>query len=280
MSPEKRPLQADERHRAVLDLVEQNGSMTVRELAEALGVAAVTVRVDVRELARRGLISRVHGGVTRVDTVTEGPAVRSTRASRTIGMVVPHASYYYPAVVSGARNAAESLGARLVLGVSQNDVAEERALVSRMLESGVDGLVIASRLDPQRSPETEAWLRSIPVPVVLAERRAGWESGTAEHVATDHEQGAYDAVHHLANLGHRQIGLLRFATITAPRLLTGYDAALAALDSPRSTRTYRGNSPTRPRANWNGQPRRSSATSTKVISTRSSCTTTSQRFRW
>ncbi|MGY0230665.1 substrate-binding domain-containing protein [Longispora urticae] len=144
-------------------------------------------------------------------------------------MVVPHASYYYPTVVSGARAAAESLGARLVLGVSQNDVAEERALVTRLLESGADGLVIASRFDPQRSPETQEWLRTIPVPVVLAERRAGWESGTAEHVATDHEQGAFDAVAHLARNGYRKIGLLRFATITAPRLRTGYDAALTTL---------------------------------------------------
>ncbi|WP_328331630.1 substrate-binding domain-containing protein [Kribbella sp. NBC_00382] len=230
----KSRLQADQRHRAILDLVEARGSVTGQELAEALGVAAVTVRGDVRELARRGLLNRVHGGVTRVGDLRTTPDRTRTAptATRTIGMVVPHASYYYPAVVSGARDAAEPLGARLVLGVSQNDVAEERAQVARLLDSGVDGLVIASRLDPQSSPETESWLRSIPVPVVLAERRAGRQSGTVEHVATDHEQGAYDAVQHLARLGHRQIGLLLFTTITAPRLRTGYDAALAALGLP------------------------------------------------
>ena len=156
------------------------GSVTGQELADALGVAAVTVRGDVRELARRGLLDRVHGGVTGAGGDLSGdlwgsPARARTAptATRTIGMVVPHASYYYPAVVSGARDAAEPLGARLVLGVSQNDVAEERAQVARLLDSGVDGLVIASRLDPQSSPETESWLRSIQVPVVLAERRAG-----------------------------------------------------------------------------------------------------------
>ncbi|AKU17108.1 substrate-binding domain-containing protein [Luteipulveratus mongoliensis] len=241
---DKSPLSADERHRAILDRVQAQGTVTVRELAQTLGVAAVTVRVDVRELARRGLLNRVHGGATRIASpgtglshlaapagaTGSGPAAAGEPGrAYTFGVVVPHASYYYPKVVSGAREAADARGARLILGVSQNDVAEERALVARLLDSGVDGLVIASRYDPQHSPDTQAWLRGLPVPVVLAERRAGWESGSVEHVATDHERGAFDAVQHLAGLGHQKIGLLHFATITAPRLRTGYEAALEAL---------------------------------------------------
>ena len=284
-------MSADERHRAILARVAADGTVSVRELAESLGVAAVTLRVDVRELARRGLVNRVHGAVTRVPsaTPTASPAAQAASsaassagaphglpagatiplvngavtgglptglsglaagalsapgepsgkagasggvggaAGRTIGMVVPHAAYYYPTVVRGAREVADALGVRLVLGVSQNDVTEERALVRRLLESGVDGLLIATCLAPQRSPETQAWLRTIPVPVVLVERRAGWESGEVEHVATDHERGAYDAIAHLARLGHRRVGLVQLATITAPRLRTGYEAAVAGL---------------------------------------------------
>ncbi|MGC4943834.1 DeoR family transcriptional regulator [Kribbella sp. DT2] len=99
-------MNADERHRAVLELVEAKGSITVRELAEQLGVAAVTVRVDVRELARRGVLNRVHGGATRAGSrATQPGAERSASAAHpsvarttnyTLGMVVPHASYYYP----------------------------------------------------------------------------------------------------------------------------------------------------------------------------------------
>lgn len=246
-------MQAEDRHRAIIELVADRGTVTLRELAETLGVAAVTIRVDVRELARRGLVGRVHGGATRVlspgvqreangGSAPERGAVGSSghptvvagtmgaaHPAYTLGVVVPHASYYYPTVVSGARAAAEALGARLVLGVSQNDHDEERAQVARLLDSGVDGLILATQQDPQHSPETQEWLRSIPVPVVLAERRAGREAGRVEHVASDHEQGAFEAVQHLFGLGHRRIGLLAFATITAPRLRTGYAAALSAL---------------------------------------------------
>lgn len=77
--------------------------------------------------------------------------------------------------------------------------ARSRTICStRLLEGGVDGLVIATRLDLRTSPETEDWLRSIPVPVVLAERRVGRNSGSVEQVATDHEFGAYTAERHLA----------------------------------------------------------------------------------
>lgn len=223
-------MHAEDRHRAILERVEALGTVKVSELAEELGVSAVTLRVDVRELARRGLVRRVHGGATRISPdrqVTTSPA--SALGTPTIGMVVPHSAYYYPKVVAGARTAAEELGAKLVLGVSQNDVAEERSLVARLLEAGIDGLVIATRLDPRTSPETEDWLRSIPVPIVLAERRVGRNSGSVEQVATDHEFGAYTAVRHLAGLGHRRIGLLHSETITAPRLRTGFEEALSEL---------------------------------------------------
>ncbi|NEB87193.1 DeoR/GlpR transcriptional regulator, partial [Streptomyces anulatus] len=53
---------ADERREAILRAVESQGSITVKELAEEMGVSAVTLRQDVRELAGRGLLTRVHGG--------------------------------------------------------------------------------------------------------------------------------------------------------------------------------------------------------------------------
>ncbi|MGW7680937.1 substrate-binding domain-containing protein [Kribbella sp. NPDC054772] len=231
-------MQAAERHQAILERVEARGSMKVQELADELGVAAVTVRVDVRELARRGLVERVHGGVTWPlgESARPTPERAEARAGKRygIGMVVPHPSYYYPEVISGARQAADELGVQLTLTVSGNDQAEERAQVEQLLASGADGLVLTTTLDPRTSAETESWLRSLPVPVVLAERRVGLDTGTVEHVATDHEHGAHLAVRHLADLGYRRIGLLHFDTVTAPMLRAGYEWSLAGLGLERS----------------------------------------------
>ncbi|HEY9352845.1 MAG TPA: DeoR family transcriptional regulator, partial [Nocardioides sp.] len=67
-------MRADERQAAIVSAVNERGSISIREFAEEIGVAAVTLRVDVRELARRGLIRRVHGGATRASAPDHGAA--------------------------------------------------------------------------------------------------------------------------------------------------------------------------------------------------------------
>lgn len=51
------------RHNAILERLSRNGSCTVAELVAALGVSDETVRRDIKTLAWRGLVERVHGGV-------------------------------------------------------------------------------------------------------------------------------------------------------------------------------------------------------------------------
>jgi DeoR family fructose operon transcriptional repressor len=50
------------RRTQVATLVEERGQATVADLADALGVSADTVRRDLDELARRGILTRTHGG--------------------------------------------------------------------------------------------------------------------------------------------------------------------------------------------------------------------------
>ena len=47
----------------VLRLLESRDSVQVTELAEVFSVSEVTVRSDLTELARQGLVARVRGGV-------------------------------------------------------------------------------------------------------------------------------------------------------------------------------------------------------------------------
>src|SRR5215475_5013291 len=49
--------------RRVLEILERRDSVQVAELAEAFSVSEVTVRSDLTELARQGLVARVRGGV-------------------------------------------------------------------------------------------------------------------------------------------------------------------------------------------------------------------------
>jgi DeoR/GlpR family transcriptional regulator of sugar metabolism len=59
-------LSQDERMQRVLQLLEKRNSVQVTELAEEFSVSEVTVRNDLAELARQGLVARVRGGVRPV----------------------------------------------------------------------------------------------------------------------------------------------------------------------------------------------------------------------
>lgn len=53
---------AEERQQAIADLVTQRGRLSVAELAERFDVTTETVRRDLSQLERAGVVRRVHGG--------------------------------------------------------------------------------------------------------------------------------------------------------------------------------------------------------------------------
>ena len=57
---------ARQRQERILDEVERHGGARVSELVTTLGVSDMTIRRDIEELARRGLVLRVHGGATSI----------------------------------------------------------------------------------------------------------------------------------------------------------------------------------------------------------------------
>ena len=58
---------AEDRLNAIVSMVQQTGSVTVPELAEALGVTASTIRRDLQTLNRAHRIAKVHGGATSLE---------------------------------------------------------------------------------------------------------------------------------------------------------------------------------------------------------------------
>jgi DeoR family fructose operon transcriptional repressor len=58
-----------ERQRRIVDLVNENGSCSVTELAEQLDYSKPTIRRDLNTLEQEGLIDRSHGGAVPVDKV-------------------------------------------------------------------------------------------------------------------------------------------------------------------------------------------------------------------
>jgi DNA-binding LacI/PurR family transcriptional regulator len=233
---------AAERHEKILAVLRANGTVRLTDLATRLGVTPVTVRRDVTTLADKGLLERVHGGVTlpRRGARPGGAEPSLSRsvfgvmaAQTLIGMVTPSVDYYWPQIIQGAQAATVGASARLALRGSSYDPAEDRRQVTRLLERGVRGLLIAPTMEGKAGLDLLRWLGSLPIPVVLMERVPPPELPALrlDAVVTAHSLGAGLAVRHLVTVGHRRVGLVTTQhSPTSRALRAGWEQTCASLE--------------------------------------------------
>lgn len=119
------------RHARILDLARRTGSVAVETLATELEVTPQTIRRDLNLLARRSMLSRVHGGAI----VTSG-TVNPDRATRR--EVAAEAK----AAIGAAAAALVPDGASLFLNIGTTTEAAARALVDHR-----DLLVVTNNLN-------------------------------------------------------------------------------------------------------------------------------------
>lgn len=230
-----------QRRERIMDEIREHGSVSVSDVATRLGVSELTIRRDINALAQQGLVTRVHGGATLRSSIEPGlaPGLAGhdpTVTKYTIGMVVPSLDYYWPPIVNGARAQALQLRARLMLRASTYDVRDNRKQVEALLNTpGMHGLIVAADQSGDEGLEMLRWLDSLPVPVVLAERRIRSAAGVhrLESVVTDHATGAAEAVRHLHASGHERIGLLTQSEYPTGRYVRrGWRSAIRSLGLP------------------------------------------------
>ncbi|SDT28902.1 substrate-binding domain-containing protein [Actinoplanes derwentensis] len=227
-TPDKRgPLQVARRAR-LLEQLQRDGVLRVSDLTDALGASTVTIRRDIAQLASEGLVRRVHGGVA----LPSSAAAADEPFSGSLGMLVPSLDYYYPHVARGAEEAARDLDMRIVLRGSSYQTEDDRPQIDRLVDQGVDALIVAPRMDAPTARHTIEWLAGLGLPVVLLERTAtaGPHHAPLESVVSDHAQGAGMAVRHMAGLGHRKVGVVLAAlSPTSPHIHRGWQETAVEL---------------------------------------------------
>jgi DNA-binding LacI/PurR family transcriptional regulator len=246
LESQRSPLPA-ERQSHLLATLERDGVVRVADLTTELGVTPVTVRRDIARLEREGRLVRVHGGAVaagghdgaRADETADLGAVGHPTSSATpgpdaaIGVLVPSLDYYWPGVVRGMEAEARRHGLRIVLRGSSYDTADERPALRRLVEADeVRGIICAPRIDGTTVHDVAEWLWASDVPHVLVEREAARapHRDALESVVSDHALGALMAVHHLADLGHRRVGLvLSRESPTSRKVAAGWRAACSDL---------------------------------------------------
>lgn len=203
---------------------------TEQELARANEVSLTTVRRAMEMLAAEGLVIRRQGAGTFVAEQPTATTLRRRGGELAVGVVVPDTTMYFPAVLKGIEETLAAAGARLMLACSRYDLAEDERAVESLLDGGVNGLLLVPTLMGRADPAAYlADLYRADVPIVLVERGLDTTSpgDASEYVRTDHEAGGYQAVAHLAGLGHRRLALvLRTGSPTSEPVARGFHRAV------------------------------------------------------
>ncbi len=128
------------------------------------------------------------------------------RQTHTIGIIVPDiANPFFPLVVRGAEDTAQKGGYSVLLCNSDNQREKEECYLELLLSKRVDGILL-TKAPGHFTPLLRRMLSDAQVPIVLVMRTC--PDVKADAVLTDDLHGAFEAVSHLARVGHRKIALV------------------------------------------------------------------------
>jgi len=182
---------------------------TMRDVAVTAGVSLMTVSRVVN--GERGVLpetaARVERAIRELGYQRNDMARqlrRKSQLTQTIGLLVDDlANPFFAALARAVEDAARLHGCVVLIGSSGDSLAREREVVSAFCARRVDGLIIVPVAGSHRFLREQ---QERGVKVVCVDRPAG--NLDADTVLVDNRRGAYQAVRHLIDQGHRRIGYL------------------------------------------------------------------------
>jgi LacI family transcriptional regulator len=173
---------------------------TMTAIADALGVSAATVS---NALSGKGRVSADLAASVRAKAEELGyvpsQAARALRTGRSgvIGLVLPDISNpLFPQIAQAIEHAASAAGFGVLIGDSRGQIAQQTEAIARLIERGVDGLIIV----PRRGTRVV----DVGAPVAIIDS----PSTPGNTVSADHWDGGEQMGRYLASLGHRRVMLI------------------------------------------------------------------------
>ncbi len=180
---------------------------TQQDVATHANVSTATVSrvVNDRGIISADVRSRVVLAIQELNYIPDASArALSLQRSGTLGAIIPSLNNaIFAEGINAFERAAQALGYTLILSVSQQDLAREHDLVIKMIERGVDGLLLVGNLHDERVFER---LEQTGVRHVCT-----WafdENTSSANVGFDNTGSMFDIVDHLTDLGHQHIVML------------------------------------------------------------------------
>ncbi|MFF6991594.1 substrate-binding domain-containing protein [Streptomyces sp. NPDC010273] len=215
---------------------------TMVDVARSAGVSVATVSHVLND-TRPVLPGTREAVLTAIEELgyTPNTLARSLVTSRTrsIGLAVSAISNpYFTEILQGVEAGALEHGYSLLIADPHDDPEHERTVVQLLHERRVDGMIVA----PSAAPDAlVAYLGRHSVPTVFLDRLVEAPPGDAvpfDQVSAENIEPTARLVTHLAELGHRRIGLVAGlpGLSTTGERIAGYRHGLAAAGLPYEER--------------------------------------------
>ena len=128
------------------------------------------------------------------------------RQTHTVGIVVTDiANPFFPLLVRGAEDVLQKAGYSTLLCNSDDQADKEAHYLEFLLSKRVDGIMLV-KTPGRLSSMLRQMLADVKTPIGLIMRACSDVKG--DLVMTDDRQGAFEAVSHLARIGHKRIGFV------------------------------------------------------------------------
>jgi LacI family transcriptional regulator len=200
---------------------------TMAEVAKQAGVSTTTVShvLNGTRPVSETTIARVHAAIERTGYRPHSIARALAGArTRSIGLAISGISNpYFMDVVAAIEHAAADHGYSLLLADTHDEADKELRMVEELVLRRVDGVILAPA--PDAEMRTLAYLASAGVPAVLVDR---FMPADVDQVGTENERPTATLVTHLAELGHKRIGIVAGldGMSTTEERVRGYRAGL------------------------------------------------------
>jgi LacI family transcriptional regulator len=182
---------------------------TIYDVAREARVSVFTVSAVINNKSHVGapLKKRVDAAIVKLNYRPNSLAQSlANERTRTLGVIVPDISNpFFPMLVRGAEDTAQKRGYSILLCNSDGLLEKEEHYLDLLLAKRVDGILL-TKSPGELSAQTKNLLSGMNVPTVLMMRT--YPSLTDEAVITDDLQGSYEAVSHLARIGHKTIAMV------------------------------------------------------------------------
>jgi LacI family transcriptional regulator/LacI family repressor for deo operon, udp, cdd, tsx, nupC, and nupG len=202
---------------------------SLKNVADMAGVSVATVSrvLNSEEVVKEDTKQKVLAAIKKLNYTPNRVAqrLRSTKTnSRIIGLLIPDIQNpFYVDVIRGIEEYAYAHNSVVIIGNFSQDEKKEKLYIDILKSESVDGFIVAP------SNEKNVYIKALMTdgfPIVCIDR--GMKDVDVDLVKVDNQQGVFNAVQHLINLGHTRIGHVTgkpFLPTTHERM-AGYEEAM------------------------------------------------------